>query len=66
MAMRKSFLNLGLGVVGGCLAFVAIDAIRGKVLHRFHNWKLHLQRRFVLFHLRLTRLFLLGERVAWI
>lgn len=29
MAMRKSFLNLGLGVVGGCLAFVAIDAIRG-------------------------------------
>ena len=30
MAMRKSFLNLGLGVVGGCLAFVAIDAIRGE------------------------------------
>ena len=60
MTMRKSFLNLGLGVVGGCLAFVAI------ALHRFHNWKLHLLQRFVLFHLRLTRLFLLGERVAWI
>ncbi len=30
MAMRKSFFNLGLGVVGGCLAFVAIDAIRGE------------------------------------
>ena len=30
MTMRKSFLNLGLGVVGGCLAFVAIDAIRGE------------------------------------
>ena len=30
MAMRKSFLNLGLGVVGGCLAFVAIDTIRGE------------------------------------
>ena len=64
MTMRKSFLNLGLGVVGGCLAFVAI--FEGKALHRFHNWKLHLLQRFVLFHLRLTRLFLLGERVAWI
>ena len=30
MTMRKSFLNLGLGVVGGCLAFVAIDTIRGE------------------------------------
>ena len=30
MAMRKSFFNLGLGVVGGCLAFVAIDTIRGE------------------------------------
>lgn len=29
MTMRKSFLNVGLGVVGGCLAFVAIDAFRG-------------------------------------
>lgn len=30
MIMRKSFLNLGLGVVGGCIAFVGIDALRGE------------------------------------
>ena len=29
MTMKKSLANLGLGVIGGCLAFAAIDAIRG-------------------------------------
>lgn len=30
MTMKKSLANLGLGVIGGCFAFVAIDAIRGE------------------------------------
>ena len=66
MAMRKSFLNLGLGVVGGCLAFVAIDAMRGESAAPVSQLEIASPAAVRRFHAQLTRLILLGGRVAWI